>query len=44
MHSLGIAQSEETSAGYWGDYNCDIPTWAYRKVINRFVQCQERHY
>jgi len=32
-NTSGIASSEETSAGYWGDYNCDIPAWSYRRML-----------
>ena len=38
---LGIASSEDTSAGYWGDYNCDIPSWSYRRVLLIYVSLKK---
>jgi len=32
-NSSGFASSEDTAAGYWGDYQCDIPVWTVRHMM-----------
>ena len=29
----GPAPDEEHAARYWGGYNCDLPTWTFRSVL-----------
>jgi len=33
MNTSGLAASEETAAGYWGDYRCDVPMWTIQNML-----------
>ena len=32
-NTSGVASSPESAAGYWGSYDCDVPHWTFKHIL-----------
>lgn len=44
MESTGVAGDDQTPAGYWGDYTCDIPLRTLEMMLGDVVDTQDLDY
>lgn len=40
----GTPSDPKDAAGFWGDYNCDLPLWTFQEVLKQIREVQKPDY